>query len=278
MTSKTKGRTGRGGIGKMKPNSRNPIGKAIEMLVWFVETDQPYVGVREIATALEMSPSNAHRILGQLAEVGFVAQETGSQRYGLGVEFFRVAQLGSRKLPIKQAALVAMRRLVDVCNETALLALYDRARHEMFFAASVESNHSLRYAVDLNKWIPTHTGASGLAILAFLSPPELEAFLADTRLEPVTSSSITNAEELEIELERVHLQGFALTRGQRIAGAVGLAAPIFDGSGQVVGDICLTIPETRFDQSRTGTLLEALQSCVSEINQKIAGPQARRQY
>jgi DNA-binding IclR family transcriptional regulator len=61
-----------------------------------------------------------------------------------------------------------MRRLVDSCNETALLGVYDPAQQQMMLALSVDSTHTLRYAVELNSWVPVHAGASRLAILSFL--------------------------------------------------------------------------------------------------------------
>jgi DNA-binding IclR family transcriptional regulator len=255
----------------MKRNSRDPVGKAIEALVWLTETDRSYVGVRELAAAIGMSPSNVHRILHALTKLGLVSRDADGQRYGLGVEFFRIAQRGIKKLPVREAAVAAMRRLVDACNETALLALYDRGRQEMFFAASIESSYALRYSFDLNKWMPLHTGASGLAILAFLSDAEIASFLRHSPLAPLTDRSITDPMRLKAELARVRQEGFSVTWGHRITGAVGLAAPIFDGTGQVIGDVCINIPELRFDKSKIKVLLASLLESVKEISERIAG-------
>ena len=92
------------------------------------------------------------------------------------------SRLAAAKAPIRQAALHPMRRLVDACNETALLGIYDRTRQQMIFVVTVESTHELRVVTPLNRWLPIHVGASGLAILAFLEPDE--AALAMGRIGP----------------------------------------------------------------------------------------------
>ena len=255
----------------MRNADRNPISKALKALSWLVQTEPDEVGVREMASALRVSPSSAHRLLSALVEEGFVRQDERTARYSLGLEFLRLAHVAIARAPVRQAALPHMRRLVDACNETALLGLYDPARQEMIFAASVDSTHSLRYAIELNRWIPVYAGASGLAIVAFLSDAEIRSIIERTRLVPLTGRSITESYRLEAELENIRRLGFAVTHGHRIAGAVGLAAPIFGAAGEVVGDICLTIPEQRFDESSKGRLIELLRTCAACVTVDISG-------
>jgi DNA-binding IclR family transcriptional regulator len=257
-------------------NTRNPVSKALKALAWLVEHPSAEVGVRELAVALDVAPSSAHRLLMCLAEEGFVGQNADNGRYELGLEFLRLAHLAGGKSPLRQRALPHMRALVDACNETALLGIYDSVRQEMMFAASVESTHHLRYAIDLNKWAPVYTGASGLAILAYLEEAHVQTIMQRTRLAPLTSRTITESYRLTAELETIRQRGYALTHGQRIPGAVGLAAPLFGIHGEVVGDICLTIPEQRFDEASQDHLIDLLLDCTNRITVEIGGTPRRR--
>lgn len=260
-------------------NARNPISKALKTLAWLVEYPASEVGVRELATAMRIAPSSAHRLLMGLAEEGFIRQNAETGRYELGLEFMRLATLASGKSPLRQRALPHMRALVDACNETALLGVYDSARQDMLFAASVDSTHHLRYAIELNKWAPVYTGASGLAILAFLDESHVQTIVQRTRLAALTSRTITESYRLAAELETIRQRGYALTRGQRIPGAVGLAAPVFGSNGDVIGDICLTIPEQRFDEASQDHLIELLLDCTRKIMADIGGaPKRQRVY
>lgn len=249
----------------MTRTARDPIARTLDALVWFLESDKQHIGVRELAAAMNMSPSSAHRILAKLLDAGFISQDHESKRYELGMEFFRIAQLSEMKLPIRQVAVPAMRRLVNTVNETALLGIYDPARQEMFYAASVDSTHPLRYVIELNKWMPVYTGASGLAIMSFLTETETSRIIKRTKLAKVTVNSISDPDSLLAELARVRERGYAFTQGQRFLGAVGIAAPIFSGTGPVIGSVCVTIPEQRFNPEDEGKLVRELSKCTSEI-------------
>jgi DNA-binding IclR family transcriptional regulator len=258
-------------------NSRNPVSKTLRALARVVEYPGGEIGVRELAAAMKVAPSSAHRLLIGLTEEGFMRQNPETGRYELGLEFLRLAYLASSKSPLRQRALSHMRALVDACNETALLGIYDPVRQEMLFGASVESMHQLRYVIELNKWSPVYTGASGLAILAFLDEAHVQNIIQRTRLSPLTQHSITESYKLVAELETIRQRGYALTRGQRIQGAVGLAAPIFGSNGEVIGDVCLTIPEQRFDAASQDHLIGLLLECTNRITIDMGGrPQTKR--
>jgi DNA-binding IclR family transcriptional regulator len=246
---------------------RKPISKTLRALSWLAESSTPEVGVRQLAAAMNIAPSSAHRILLALSEAGFVRRDGRTQRYALGNEFLRLSHLAIAKAPLRQAGAEAMRRLVDSCDESALLGIYDDGRQEMIYAASVESKHSSQRAIELNKWIPVRTGASGLAILAFLKEAEARSIVQ--RLPVPGGAGRADPGELETRLATVRRQGYAFTRCQWIAGAVGLAAPIFGSQGKVLGDVCLTIPEQRLGDGSKDRLVDALRCCVSEITKTI---------
>jgi DNA-binding IclR family transcriptional regulator len=243
----------------MDTSERNPVSKTLRALSLMVEAGTPQIGVRQLAGAMKIAPSSAHRILAALAEAGFVRRDSGSQRYMLTTEFFRVSQRAAAMSPLRCAGLAALRRLVDACGETALLGVYDEARHEMLYAAAVEAPHGSRNAIRMDAWLPVRTGASGLAILAFLDEAERHSVIAHAGL----------TQELDDELSAVRRQGFAYTRCQWVAGAVGLAAPIFDRRGRVMGDVCVTIPQGRDGDGGKDRLVDAMRRCVEDITTRM---------
>ena len=257
--------------GMIKSPQRNPVSKALKALDWLIRTPDSKVGVRQMASALDLTPSNAHRLLNVLSVEGFVQRDAASGRYSLGLELLRWAHLVIERTPIHAVALPRMRALVADCNETALLGIYDGARQEMMFAASVESLHPLRYVIELDRWFPITAGASGLAIMAFLPEDEIDAIIKRTRLMPRTPNTITDPRGLKQELAAIRKRGFAVSRGQREPGAIGLGAPIFGLGGKVVGDLMTTIPEQRFDKTMADPLGKLLIAYAALITQDLGG-------
>lgn len=251
--------------------SRTPALKVLKALSWIVQETAEEVGVREMALGLGLSPSTAHRLLTELVRADFVEQDPHSGRYSLSLEFIRLAHLTVGRMSLPQVALAHMRRLTEACNETSLLGVYDGTRQQMMFMEMVDSTHPLRYAVELNKWLPVHVGGSGLAVMAFLRDEEVARIIERTGLAPVTSRSITERRKLLAELATIRQRGYAITRGQRTPDAVGLGAPVFGSSGEVVGDICVTVPESRFDASSEAPIARLLMACASEVTKGIGG-------
>ncbi len=254
------------------PIERNPIAKALRSLGWLIQTPGSEVGVRQLAQALDLTPSNAHKLLATLVSEGFVQQDSRTARYSLGGELLRWAYLIIARNPVPQIALEPMRRLVDRCGETAFLGIVDPVRQAMMFALSVESPHPLRYAVMLNTWMPLHTGASGLAILAFLPQEQISSIIERTGLAPATKASIIDRKQLDKVLGKIRHDGFAISHGQRIEGAVGIAAPVFGPSGEVIGDVAMTVPEARYAKFERDDLLQPLLRCTAEITAALSTP------
>ncbi len=59
--------------------------------------------------------------------------------------------------------------------------------------------------------------------------------------------------------------------GQRSQGAVGFGAPLFDAAGDVFGDVCITIPEGRFDPAQEPKLGGLLVSAAADISADLRG-------
>jgi IclR family acetate operon transcriptional repressor len=145
------------------------------------------------------------------------------------------------------------------------------------FVTCIDSSHPLRYVVPINVWIPVYAGASGLAIMAFLSKDERQAIMEKTGLVPVTTRTITNPAALERELARVRARGYALSRGQRTEGAVAIAAPIWSPGGPILGELNLSIPDSRFDETMESSSAQLVIAHAKRIMEKL-GAQAPSEY
>jgi DNA-binding IclR family transcriptional regulator len=66
-------------------------------------------------------------------------------------------------------------------------------------------------------------------------------------MEPLTPNTITNRDQLEKELVSIRKQGFAVSHGEWIADASGIATPIFDQFNEPVGAISISGPTQRFN-------------------------------
>ncbi|MHB8587958.1 MAG: IclR family transcriptional regulator [Candidatus Dormibacteraceae bacterium] len=251
--------------------ARNPVEKAVQLLRWMVDDKGTEWGVREVARGMGLAPSTVHRVLTDLEAQQLVRADANTGRYSLGLEFFRLAWKGTRRFPLRQAAIPALQRLVEQTNETAFLGVYDRDRREMMFAAAIESAHELRYVVTLNKWMPLYLGSSGLAILAFLPERDRSAILGRIGPADKRTSRAKSRAELNAALAEVRRLGYARTMGERVPGAVGISAPVFGSGGDVVADIGLSIPVQRFSEHDEGHWANHVRDAARQVTNAIGG-------
>jgi IclR family transcriptional regulator, acetate operon repressor len=266
-----------GANGRVLPvvgRSRDPLSRGIQLLTMMVDAGAESYGVRQVAKMLSVSPSTAHRLLVDLEALGMVARLPDGQ-YRLGLEFHRLAWRSTARFPLRELAREVLDALARDTGESSFLGVYDRQRRQMMFAAYVESAHPLRYAVDLNTWLPVHAGASGLAILASLPENERHEIVHERPLDAVTDRTLAAPEELDAALATVRRQGYAVSHGQRFAEATALAAPVFDGSGVVVGDIGISIPTSRFEPSAESDLAVRVRRAADELTARVGGRPAR---
>lgn len=263
------------------PVQRDSLGKAIQLLSWIIGESnggqRKEWGVRELAQKLQQPPATIYRALTGLTKHGLIERNDDSGQYQIGTEFYRLALKIQSEFAIRNVGIPIMRELVGKCNEAAFLGFYDSSRMEMMFVTFIDSSHPLRYVVPINVWIPVYAGASGLAIMAFLSKDERQAIMEKTGLVPVTMRTITNPAALEKELARVRARGYAFSRGQRTEGAVAIAAPIWSPNGRILGELNLSIPESRFDESMESSSAQLVIEHAKRIMEKL-GAQAPSEY
>lgn len=253
---------------------RHPLARGVELLTLMIDSNQDVHGVRELAGRLEVSPSTVHRLITDLERLGLVARtENGS--YRLGLEFLRLAWTAVERYPIQEVSTDTLTELTEQSGESSFFAVYGESRRHMMFSLAVESPHPLRYTLPLKQWIPLYAGASGLAILAFL-PDEVIDEVVGGQVEAFTDRTLVDAEELRTRLEMIARDGYAITHGERIEGAIAIASPVFGPSGTVVGSIGVSMPEARFNAAYSSSLAGLVKQAAARITEYLTGARVSR--
>ncbi len=227
--------------------SPGPIQRALGLLRLLAEAEEP-LAVRDIAAALDLPPSTSHRLLHQFISAGFVVEDLSSKRYQIGPELHRMAALIQSRSNLATTVQPFLDELTAACDETSLFAVFDRATATVAFAAKADSSQALSYRISLHAPISAYWGSSSQVILAHLPEPDLQRVLASAGPSPVSNQPPLEESAFRALLAAVRERGWLLTKGEKLPGAAGTAAPVF-GSAGVVGSVTVTIPEVRFHPS-----------------------------
>lgn len=200
--------------------------------------------IREASAALMLAPSTVHRLFDLLAREGMIEQDKRERSYRAGPEFFRVAAQVVSRYDLRSIALPIMHDVMAACEETCVFGLYLPTVHKMTLAERVDSSLLLRYQLPMNTHLSLLSGASGRSILAFLPPDQIDLILREER-KRFPERPPPSVARLFRELKTIQKQGFAVSRGEIIAGAMAIAAPVIGAEGSAIGSLGVTAPNER---------------------------------
>jgi DNA-binding IclR family transcriptional regulator len=105
----------------------------------------------------------------------------------------------------------------------------------------------VRIVARVGRRLPLYAGSAGKVLLACLPEDRLREVFATLNMVRLTPNTITDREQLMEELVQIRKKGVAVSHGEWISDASGIAAPIFDQFNEPVGAISISGPTQRFN-------------------------------
>lgn len=211
------------------------------------------LGVSDVARALALPKSSAHRLLAALGRRGLVEQdEQGRYRPGL-----RLVALGLGVLdrePVVAAARPELEAEARATGESLFLAAARGGR--IVVLDQVEGTGFLRAAPRVGEEVPVAVTATGKLYLAFA--PECVA------------SASTARPGLERELAQVRRRGWARNREEWLPGLAVVAAPIRPG-GRLAAVVALAAPAVRLPAGQTERAARRVVAAAERVRATLEG-------
>jgi IclR family acetate operon transcriptional repressor len=229
------------------PTTQKTIGaveRATNVLRLFVETQQPTLGVTEIAHELGLSKAVVHRVLTSLRNADLVEIEMTSRRYQLGPQALALGLAYLSRQDLRDRSRPYLEELSRLTAETATLSI--RRADVRVYLDQVTPPREVKMTVAIGESYPLHAGSSSKAFLAFLPIDEQEVYIRDHSLDRLTDLTITDPQALRDELATIRTRGYARSLGERQPGSASVAAPVFNHLGEAVGVISVCGPSERF--------------------------------
>jgi DNA-binding IclR family transcriptional regulator len=219
-------------------------------------TERGDVGVSEISRHLEVTVGTGHRILVTLAETGFAEQNPATRRYRPTGKVLVLAEQVRRRVNVRDRVHLHLVELMQTVRESVHLGVLDEGL--ALYIDKVVSDQLLGVEFRVGSRLPAHSTALGMALLAFIDGPELEAAIAASAATAATA--MPTRQELERRLQTVRDDGIAEDHGEYLSDVRCVAAPIRALDGNVIAAIDIAAPRSRFEAARDGLRDEVLRS------------------
>jgi DNA-binding IclR family transcriptional regulator len=232
-------------VGDDENSTSSGIDRALRVIYEVAASNEPDVGVSELARSLGLSKAVVHRVVRTLVAADFFSFDEKLRRYRLGPGAVSVGLAALAQIEVPKVAQPFLERLVEETAETATLSA--RYGDKRMYLSQVLSPQEIRMSVQLGRLYPLHAGGSSKAILAALDVEQQRRYVHSAPLDALTGVTITDPDELLRELAEISRRGFAVSLGERQSGAASVAAAIHDATGQVQGSISVCGPVNRID-------------------------------
>jgi IclR family acetate operon transcriptional repressor len=229
--------------------------------------DQPRpLGVTELASASGLSLGTIHRLLRTLVELGYVRQDH-SRSYGLGHALIRLGEHATTGLASWSRPLLD--QVVREVNESVNLAVLEN--DQVVYVAHVPSSQSMRTFTEVGSRVPAHSTGVGKAMLAQLGDHGLRALLHRTGMPSATEHTMTDPDQLAMELQDVARQGFALDEEEQELGVRCVAVPVIGAVPPLA--VSVSGPRSRV----TDALVQQAVPLLQEVAAAIANETTRNE-
>jgi IclR family transcriptional regulator, KDG regulon repressor len=226
------------------------------------------LGVSELSRRLKLHKNNVFRLLVTLASRNYVEQNRQTENYRLGLKNLQLGQTVINQLGLHRQARPVLEELMKKCNETCYVAVL-KGVHIINIDA-VEADQPVRIVPRVGIMLPAHCTAAGKVLLAAVSDDDQLKRLTRADFAQHGPQTLTRRPALVKQLVKVEKEGFAIEDEELDAGVRGVAVPVRDYTGCVIGAISITGPAMRFSDARMlDELVPLARSAADELSLRL---------
>ena len=208
--------------------------------------------------------STTHRLVGELTRRGMLERDS-SGRFHIGLKLWEIGSLTTATHSLRETALPYLEDLYEATHENVQLAVLDG--HDAVYVERLSGRGSVHVVTRSGSRLPVHATGVGLVLLAF-APHEVREQILAGRLHRYTKHTITDRQRLRRVLADVRVQGFVISDRQIELISISIAAPIRDGSGEVIAALSVVVP-ARAAEPRY--FVSAVMAAAAGVSRSMAG-------
>jgi DNA-binding IclR family transcriptional regulator len=229
-----------------RTSRRSSLEKMLDILDLFEEQDTGWTPER-MMQRLSCPRSTLYRYLRVLSSAGLVTS-LADMGYALGP---RIAELDYEMRsgdPLIARGRPLLQALMKDLPGVGLLCRYYRDR--VLCVHQEVSDPGLRSGYERGRAMPIGRGAASRVILAHLKIGQLRQLYEQQSPEFQRIGMGRTFEQFEARLRAIRAQGYCVSSGEVTPGVIGIAAPVLDSEGMVIGSLSVTLPGPRISERR----------------------------
>jgi DNA-binding IclR family transcriptional regulator len=233
--------------------------------------DEGQLGVTELGRRLGLHKNNVFRILATLEQQGYVEQCGEHEAYRLGVRCLEIGRSYSGSRSLLRSARPVLARLAHQCGESTHLA--ELRDFEVVHLDGEQAPRLVQTGLRVGRTLPAHCTALGKVLVACGTPEHQERFdreVAARGLEARTPLTVVDRDKLLEHLHAVATNGYATDVEECERGLCCAAAPVYDGSGELVAALSISGPTVRLgDAELQRSAVPAVIAAAQDLSRQL---------
>ncbi|MDR6691170.1 DNA-binding IclR family transcriptional regulator [Microbacterium sp. 1154] len=245
------------------------ISRAARLLRLVTAAGHDGATVGDLARGADLTRPTAHRLLSALRAEGLVDRDETTGRWLPGPELYLMGNVAASRFDITSTARDIVRSLAVRTEESAFLSV--RRGDETVCLVREDGSFPIRsFVLSEGVRFPLGVASAGLAILAFLPPHDVDAYLERHPELPAKWGASHSPERLRTRIRDTQARGYAVNPGLIVEGSWGLGAAVFTRSGDPQWALSLTGVDFRFGGERLAELGRTLLAHAHQLSSRIS--------
>jgi IclR family pca regulon transcriptional regulator len=240
-------------------NFVSALARGLAVIKAFTQQNQ-HLTLSEVARIVNLTRATTRRSLMTLEALGYVDRR--DRHFSLSPMVLTIAQAYLTSSVLPRIAQAFLERLSEQLNESCSVSILYRT--DVIYVARSARKRMASLHREVGSRLPAYPTSMGRVLLAALSESELRDYFDQVSLTALTPNTVTSPTRLKAILKQVAKDGYCYAEGELEANLRGVAVPLRNAAGAVVGALHISSMQT----TRTRMLKEflpALLQAAAEI-------------
>ncbi len=237
------------------------VSRAISLLRAVARDNENGARLSSLARNVGLHAVTARRLLSVLVHEGLLSFDPQRKTYKIGIALYHIGS-AARQFEIREQFRRTLEKIADQTEDTVFL--FVRRGNDGMCIDRIEGRYPIRaLLVDVGVSRPLGVGASGVALMAFLPPAELEKIFADN-LNQYSSFPGFTPETIQALVRKCRKAGHVISESLFWPGVTAVSVPVFDAQGTVVAAVSVTAISSRMNRARQQNVAKIIKACLGQ--------------
>lgn len=247
------------------PDSVQSLIRGLRVLTAF-NRGKARMTLSEIAVLSDLSRGTTRRLLLTLVEIGYVGID--GKYFFLRPQLLELGYTYLSTLSFNDIVQKHLNLIADQLHESASASVL--VFPDVVYVARASTNRLMTIGLSVGSKLPALYTSMGRVMLAQLPKSELEACLADIKLNPPTAQSIKTISVMKRELEKVRKDGYCILDQELETGLRSIGVAIGSHVNGIYAAINVSVPASRVSiEDLKAKICPLLQSTAKEIDKEL---------